>query len=125
MRHNVFGRKLGRPSDQRVALRRNLITQFFDNGRIRTTEAKAKSIRSEAERIVTLAKRGLKAGGLKAVNARRLAIARLNSKSSVKKLFDEIAPRYSERKGGYTRLVRLGQRLGDAAEIVLLEFVEE
>ncbi|MBI3363205.1 MAG: 50S ribosomal protein L17 [Chloroflexi bacterium] len=125
MRHKVFGRKLGRPSDQRVALRRNLITELFAHGRIRTTEAKAKAVRGEAEKIITLAKRGVKAGEAKAVNARRLAAARLNDSEALKKLFDDYAPRYAERPGGYTRIVRLGQRLGDAAKMVLLELVEE
>jgi len=125
MRHKVSGRKLGRPSDQRAALRRNLIGQLFAHGRIRTTAAKAKAIRGEAERIISAAKRGLQAGELKAVNARRLALARLDDAAAVSKLFAEIAPRYAQRPGGYTRVLRLGRRLGDAAEMVLLELVEE
>lgn len=124
MRHRVAGRKLGRSSGQRTALRRSLITEFFRHERIRTTRAKADSIRGAAERLITTAKRGNAAGALKAVHARRLAAARLNDPDVVKKLFDEIAPRYADRPGGYTRLIRLGPRPGDAAEMVLLELVE-
>jgi large subunit ribosomal protein L17 len=125
MRHNVFGRRLGRSSDQRVALRRNLLNQLFTHGRIKTTEAKAKAIKGEAEKIISIAKRGLKAGEQKAVHARRLTQSRLNNRATVEKLFAELAPRYAERPGGYTRILRVGQRLGDAASIVLLELVEE
>lgn len=125
MRHRVYGRTLGRPSDQRKALRRNLMTELFEHERIRTTEAKARSVRSEAERLITLAKRGLREGNARQVHARRLAAARLNGPEAVRKLFDEIAPRYAERKGGYTRLLKLGPRLGDAAPMALLELVEE
>ena len=125
MRHKVSGRKLGRPSDQRAALRRNLINQLIAHGRIRTTVAKAKAIRGEAERIISIAKRGLVAGELNTVNARRITLARLNDSAAVKKLFDEIAPRFAERAGGYTRILRLGRRLGDAADMALLELVEE
>lgn len=124
MRHRVAGRKLGRSTGQRAALRRTLITEFFRHERIRTTRAKADAIRGAAERLITTAKRGNAAGELKAVHARRLAAARLNDPEVVKKLFDEIAPRYADRPGGYTRIVRLGSRPGDAAEMVLLELVE-
>jgi large subunit ribosomal protein L17 len=126
MRHKVSGRKLGRSSAHRASMRRTLINQLFTHGRIRTTEAKAKSIKGEAERIISIAKRGLKAGeGTGAVTARRLTLSRLNDKTVVDKLFSDIAPRYAERAGGYTRILKLGQRLGDAASIVLLELVEE
>jgi large subunit ribosomal protein L17 len=125
MRHKVFGRRLGRAADHRAALRRNLLNQLFTHGRIRTTEAKAKAIKGEAEKIISIAKRGLLAGELKAVHARRLTLARLNNKTSVEKLFADIAPRYAERAGGYTRILRVGQRQGDAAAMVLLELVEE
>lgn len=124
MRHKVAGHKLGRSSGQRTALRRTLITEFFRHERIRTTRAKADAIRGAAERLITTAKRGNAAGELKAVHARRLAAARLNDPDVVKKLFDEIAPRYADRPGGYTRIVRLGTRSGDAGEMVLLELVE-
>jgi large subunit ribosomal protein L17 len=125
MRHRVAGYKLGRPTGQRRALRRNLMTDFFRHERIRTTRAKADAVRGAAEKLITTAKRGLAAGDLKAVNARRLAAAQLNDPEVVKKLFDDIAPRYTSRPGGYTRVVRLGPRMGDAAEMVLLELVEE
>ena len=125
MRHQMAGYKLGRSSGQRRALRRNLITELMRNERIRTTKAKAASIRGAAERLITSAKRGNAAGEAKAVHARRLAAARLNDPEMVKKLFDDIAPRYAERRGGYTRVIKLGPRLGDAAEMVLLELVEE
>lgn len=124
MRHQVAGRKLGRPSDQRMALRRSLMTELLRHERIQTTEAKARAIRGDAEKLITLAKRGLRAGDSQAVHARRLAAARLNDPAVVKKLFDEIAPRYQERPGGYTRMYKLGFRQGDAAEMVLLELVE-
>ncbi len=132
MKHRVYGRRLGRSFDQRNALRRTLMTQFFEHERIETTEAKAKAIRSEVEKLITLAKRGVRAGqgeGAEArarlVHARRVATARLNNPSVVKKLFETIAPRYEKRRGGYTRLLKLGPRLGDAAPMVLLEMVEE
>lgn len=125
MRHRVVGRKLGRSSGHRNALRRNLITELFRHERIRTTRAKARAIRGDAEKLITLSKRGNAAGESKAVHARRLAAARLNDPEIVKKLFDEIAPRYAERLGGYTRVLKLGPREGDAAEMVLLELVEE
>lgn len=125
MRHRIAGRKLGRNSAQRKALFRNLVTELFQHERIRTTEAKAKAIKGEAEKIISIAKRGLQAGELQIVNARRLTLSRLNDKTVVDKLFADIAPRYAERAGGYTRLLRLGQRLGDAAPMVLLELVEE
>ena len=125
MRHGVSGKHLGRSSAHRTALRRNLITELFRHERIQTTQAKAQAIRGQAEKLITLAKRGNAAGEAVAVNARRKAAAGLNDVEIVKKLFDDIAPRYSERSGGYTRLLKLGPRLGDAAEMVLLELVEE
>jgi len=132
MKHGIAGRKLGRTLGQRNALRRTMMTQFMEHERIETTAARAKFIRGEAEKLITLAKRGLKAGAedsdaakARLVHARRLATARLNDSKMVKKLFDEIAPRYEKRPGGYTRILKLGTRLGDAAEMVLLEMVEE
>ena len=133
MRHRDMGRKLGRSSAQRNALRRTLITQLIEKERIETTEAKAKFVRADAEKLITLAKRGLTAkenepeatATARAVHARRLVAARLNDPEAVKKLFDTIAPRYDKRAGGYTRILKLGRRLGDAAEMVLLEMVEE
>ena len=124
MRHRVAGVKLGRSKDQRVALRRNLVKQLFEHERIETTRAKAEAVRGQAERLITLAKNGNKAGELKMVHARRLAASRLNDAGSVKKLFDDIAPRFENRNGGYTRMIKLGPRRGDSAEMVILELVE-
>jgi len=125
MRHKVAGKQLGRGKDERAALRRILIKQLFELERIRTTRAKAEAVRGQAERLITLAKRGNKEGESQMVHARRLAAARLGNAEAVRKLFDDIAPRYENRLGGYTRMVKLGQRQGDAAEMVLLELVEE
>jgi len=98
---------------------------LFRHERIKTTKAKAAAVRGGAEKLITLAKKGNEAGEAKAVHARRLASARLNDTEIVKKLFDDIAPRYVDRPGGYTRVIKLGPRLGDAAEMVILELVEE
>ncbi|OGO69166.1 MAG: 50S ribosomal protein L17 [Chloroflexi bacterium RBG_19FT_COMBO_62_14] len=125
MRHRIAGYRLGRSSAHRTALRRNLITDLFRHERIRTTRTKADAIRGAAERLITLAKNGNAAGEAKAVHARRLANARLNDPVVVRKLFEDIAPRYAERPGGYTRMLKLGPRLGDAAAMVILELVEE
>ena len=125
MRHRVSGYKLGRSRGHRTAMRRTLVTEFFRHERIKTTRTKAAAIRDEAERLITRAKVGVAAGESRAVAARRLAAARLNDPTVVKKLFDEIAPRYASRPGGYTRVVKLGPRHGDAAEMVYLELVEE
>ncbi len=91
---------------------------------IKTTRTKADAIRNQAERLITLAKLGNKAGDAQMVHARRLAAARLDDPTAVKKLFDDIAPRFETRPGGYTRIIKMGLRRGDAAEIVLLELVE-
>ncbi len=128
MRHRVAGKKLNRSMGHRTALRRNLVTELFRHGRIRTTRAKAQAVRGQAEKLITLAKRGLKAGEedhAKEVHARRLAAARLNDPKVVQKLFSEIAPKNMERPGGYTRILKLGRRKGDAAQMVLLELVEQ
>jgi len=125
MRHRVSGYKLGRSGGHRTAMRRTLVTEFFRHERIKTTKAKAAAIRDQAERLITRAKAGVAAGESRAVSARRLAAASLNDPQIVKKLFDEIAPRYASRPGGYTRVVKLGMRHGDAAEMVYLELVEE
>ncbi len=110
-------RKLGRPANQRKALFRNLVTALFAHERIKTTEAKAKEVRILADKLITLAKKG-------DLHARRQAAAVLNDKEVLKKLFQEIAGRYTERNGGYTRILKLGPRRGDAAPMVLLELVE-
>lgn len=127
MRHQVAGYKLNRTSSGRIALRRNLIKQFITHERIRTTEAKAKAIRNEAEKMITIARNVKEAEDAQKIAARRLIAARLgnNSNDVIKKLFDEIAPRFAARNGGYTRILKLGPRFGDKAEMVLLEFVEE
>jgi large subunit ribosomal protein L17 len=125
MRHRKAGKKLGRKKDDRAGLRRILIAQLIEHERIETTQAKALAMRGQAERLITLAKRGIKEGDAKMVHARRLAAARLSNPKAVVKLFDDIAPRYAERLGGYTRIHKLGPRLGDNAEMVLIELIEE
>ena len=125
MRHKVAGRKLGRKKDVRAALRRNMVKQLFEHERIRTTRAKAMAVRGQAERLITLAKRGNEAEGAQAVHVRRLAAARIGDPQAVQKLFDDIAPRYEDRLGGYTRIIKLGPRQGDSAEMVLLELIED
>ncbi|MFM8321919.1 MAG: 50S ribosomal protein L17 [Chloroflexota bacterium] len=125
MRHGVAGYKLSRSKDERTALRRILVKQLFEHERIQTTRTKAEAIRGQAERLITLAKRGNAAGNEDMVHARRLAAARLSDPAAVRKLFDEIAPRFQNRPGGYTRMIKLGPRQGDAAEMVILELVED
>jgi large subunit ribosomal protein L17 len=125
MRHQVAGKKLSRSKDERTALRRVLIAQLIEHERIETTQTKALAIRGQTERLITLAKRGIKEGDEKMVHARRLAAARLSNPQAVIKLFDDIAPRYTDRPGGYTRILKLGPRLGDNAEMVLIELIEE
>lgn len=125
MRHKVAGKRLDRHQGARNALRRTLVKQLFEYERIRTTKAKAQAIRGQAEKLITLAKRGLATDDeARIVHARRIAAARLADDEMVKKLFDEIAPRYTERAGGYTRMLKLGRRFGDSAEMVILELVE-
>lgn len=101
------------------------MTDLFRHERIRTTKTKALAVRSSAEKLITIAKRGNEADGAKTVHARRIATQRLNDPEIVQKLFDDIATRYTERPGGYTRILKLGPRKGDGAEMVLLELVEE
>ena len=125
MRHKVAGKRLGRSKDHRKALRRTMVKQLFEHERIRTTRAKAEAVRGQAEKMITLAKRGNAAEGAEAVHVRRLAAARLADKEAVTKLFDDIAPRFENRQGGYTRMTKLGIRKGDSAEMVILELIEE
>jgi large subunit ribosomal protein L17 len=125
MRHQVAGKKLSRSKDERTALRRILIAQLIEHERIETTQTKALAIRGQTERLITLAKHGNKEGDAKMVHARRLAAARLSNRKAVEKLFDDIAPRYADRPGGYIRIHKLGPRLGDNAEMVLIELIEE
>jgi large subunit ribosomal protein L17 len=117
MRHAKSGRKLGRDSAHRRALYANLAGSLISHGRIETTEAKAKAVRPYAEKLITLGKRG-------DLHARRLAMAELRSNDVVHKLFSEVAPRFAERPGGYTRIVKLGPRFGDAADMAYLELVD-
>jgi large subunit ribosomal protein L17 len=125
MRHKVAGKRLSRSKDHRKALRRTMVKQLFEHERIRTTRAKAEAVRGQAEKLITLAKRGNAAEGADAVHVRRLAAARLVDKEAVTKLFDDIAPRFENRQGGYTRMTKLGIRKGDSAEMVILELIEE
>ncbi len=117
MRHRVAGRHLKRDSSHRKALFRNLITELLRHERIETTEAKAKAIRAQAEKLITLAKRG-------DVHSRRLAAQTITDPEVTNRLFETLAPRYKERPGGYTRLFKVGPRLGDGAEVVIMELVE-
>ncbi|NSW53519.1 MAG: 50S ribosomal protein L17 [Anaerolineae bacterium] len=126
MRHQVAGKKLNRSSDNRKALRRTLIVQLYEHERISTTRAKAEAVRAEAEKLITIARNSIDGTDIEKVNARRTVATRLGGHpETVKKLFDDISPRYKERNGGYTRMMKLGMRQGDAAEMVILELVEE
>jgi len=125
MRHKVSGYRLGRTSGARLALRRNLVRQLLTHDRIRTTRAKAAAIRGEAEKIITIARNSAKGSEAEKVAARRKVIAKLGDNSMIKRVFDEVAPRFANRNGGYTRMLRVGPRLGDSAEMVILELVEE
>lgn len=123
MRHRIAGRILGRDSGHRKALFRNLVRELYLHERITTTEAKARAIRADAEKLITTAKKGLADGGNR-VHAQRTVVAYLNDKGVTQKLFDELAPRYAERPGGYTRIVKVGKRQGDAADMAVIELVE-
>jgi len=118
MRHNKAGRRLGRTTSHRTAMFRNMVTSFLSHEKITTTDAKAKELRSLAEKMITLGKRG-------DLHAMRQAASVLRDKKVVTKLFTVIAPRFKEREGGYTRIVKLGIRPGDNAPLSLLELVEE
>jgi len=109
-------RKLGRPSDQRRAMLRSLVTSFLQHGKIEPTEMRAKETRRIAEKMITLAKRG-------DLHARRQVLAYVLEEAVVQNLFDNVAPKYSERNGGYTRMYKVGPRRGDGAEVVILELV--
>jgi len=117
MRHRRAGKKLGRDSAHRKALYSNLAGALIEHGRIKTNVAKAKAVKPFAEQMITLGKRG-------DLHARRLALAELRSQDVVHQLFADVAPRFADRPGGYTRIVKLGPRLGDAAEMVYLELVD-
>ncbi|TWJ18310.1 50S ribosomal protein L17 [Geobacter argillaceus] len=118
MRHNKAGRRLGRTTSHRVAMFRNMVTSLFNHEKITTTDSKAKELRSIAEKMITLGKRG-------DLHAMRQAASYIRDKSTVTKLFTTIAPRYKERQGGYTRIIKLSIRQGDNAPVSLIELVEE
>lgn len=118
MRHNKAGRRLGRTTSHRIAMFRNMVTSFLEHERITTTDAKAKELRSIAEKMITLGKRG-------DLHAVRQAASYIRDKKVVTKLFSTIAPRYKERDGGYTRIIKLGIRPGDNAPLSVIELVEE
>lgn len=141
MKHQISGKKLGRSAPQRNGLRRTLMNQLMQHERIKTTKAKAQFVRSDFEKLITVAKHGLKANAemgdgtpetpeakaaqARYVHAHRQAERQLNNPDMVRKLFETVAPRYEKRPGGYTRILKLGPRQGDAADMVLLELVEE
>jgi large subunit ribosomal protein L17 len=126
MRHRIQGKKLGRNSGQRKALKKSLSLALLEHERITTTQAKAAFVRGDVERLITIAKRGLAHDDPnRAVHARRIVASRLNNdRDIVGKVFDKLAPRYENRAGGYTRVMKLGPRKGDNAEMVLLELVD-
>ena len=117
MNHRKTGRKLGRTSAHRKALFRNMVTSLLEHEQIRTTDAKAKELRGVAERMITLGKKGT-------LHARRRALRTIRSKDVASKVFGELADRYRERPGGYTRVIKLGQRPGDAAPMAIIELVD-
>ena len=110
-------RKLGRPTDQRIAMLRNLVTSFLENGKITTTVTRAKETRALAEKMITLGKKNT-------LHTRRQALSFVTKEDVVTKLFNEIAPNYADRNGGYTRIVKAGPRKGDSAEMAILELVD-
>lgn len=116
MRHLKQGRKLGRTSSHRKAMLRNLVTSLVEHEGVRTTDAKAKEVRPLVEKLITLAKRG-------DLHARRQALAVLRGRKVAAKLFDTIAPRFADREGGYTRIIKIGQRKGDGASVSLIEIL--
>ena len=116
MRHGVSGRKLRRPTAHRLAMLRNLVTSFLEKERVQTTTAKAKEVRPIAEKMITLGKKGT-------LSARRQAGAFIRKESVVTKVFDDLGPRFGQRPGGYSRIVKLGPRAGDGADMSLIELV--
>ncbi|TYO95704.1 LSU ribosomal protein L17P [Geothermobacter ehrlichii] len=118
MRHRKTGRRLGRNSSHRKAMLRNMVTSLFEHEKITTTDARAKELRKLAEKMITLGKRGT-------LHARRQALEVIRDKKVVAKLFERIAPRYQERNGGYTRIIKIGHRSGDNAAMSIIELVEE
>ncbi len=127
MRHKMKGYRLNRSGGHRTAMQRTMIRQLFEHERIKTTLPKAKFIQPHAERLITLARNNQDVDEIIAVNARRKASAILGngSRPTVQKLFDDIGPRYASRNGGYTRILKLGPRRSDGAEMALIELVED
>ncbi len=117
MRHKVKGRKFGREKGHRNLMLKNLVVSLVENGRINTTQARAKEMRSLAERVITYGKKG-------SVHHRQLAFKILQNRTLVKKVFDEIAPKYKDVEGGYTRIIKNGYRTGDCAPMAIIEFVD-
>ena len=118
MRHNKTGRRLGRKPDHRQHMMRNMVTSFFEHEKITTTDTRAKELRKVVDKMITLGKRG-------DLHARRQALQVIRDRQVVGKLFEMIAPRYTERPGGYTRIIRLANRQGDNAPMAIIELVEE
>lgn len=118
MRHLKSGRKLGRTSSHRLAMLRNMVTSLIEHETIQTTDCKAKELRRLADKMVTLGKRG-------DIHARRHALKIVRTKTAVKKLFDEVAPRFRDRNGGYTRIIKIGRRIGDNAPVSIIELVDK
>jgi large subunit ribosomal protein L17 len=118
MAHRIAGRKLGRPTDHRLAMLRNQVTDLLRHEKIVTTEAKAREVRGIAEKVITWGKRG-------SLHARRQVLRIVTDKDTVKKLFDDLGPRFADRPGGYTRITKLGSRQGDASRMAQLELVGE
>lgn len=118
MRHGNSGKRLGRNTSHRKAMMRNMVTSLFEHEKITTTDARAKELRPMAEKLITLAKRG-------DLHARRLVTEVVRDRKTVAKLFERVAPRYAERPGGYTRIIKLGHRLGDNAALSMIALVEE
>jgi len=117
MRHRKAGKKLGRLTAHRLALFRNQLVSLFEHERIETTEAKAKALRPLADKVISLAKR-------ESLHARRLVLGLVPNRTVVKKIFDSVAPRYADRRGGYTRLFRVGRRVGDGDPVGLIELID-
>ncbi len=117
MRHRNKGRKLGRTSAHREAMLDNMVTSFFQHEKIETTIHKSKELRRTAEKLITVAKRG-------DLHARRLAARKVRNKDVLRKLFDDIGPRYKDRSGGYTRIVKTGSRFGDGSQMSVIELVD-
>ncbi len=117
MRHRRKGRQLSRTASHKKAMLSNMATSLFQHERIQTTAAKAKELRPYAERLITLARRG-------DLHARRLAARSIHDKEALQKLFDTLGPRYADRDGGYTRILKLGRRKGDGSEVALVQLVE-